>query len=150
MNNEEADTYEELARQANHHQAKLDISTLCLSVLGGKAAEVTTKAISKCLKEKNSECKSESQKMDSTSAAPKPEDSPLHNLYPQYQVPPFMYSMPSMPFLQTPYFGNYQSCYRGRRRQQGFRPRGPVACLFCNSTTRLVKDCEKMKAAKGK
>ena len=29
---DEADTVEELARKANRHQAKLDISSLCLSI----------------------------------------------------------------------------------------------------------------------
>lgn len=147
------DTFEELARQANRHQGKLDVPSLCLSVLGGKAADAITKAISKCLKERSSESKSEPRNVESV-GAPKREDSPLHNLYPQsspYQMS-FMYPMPQ-PFLQPPYFGNSQtgySGYRNRPRQPGFRPRGAAACLFCNSTTHLIKDCQKMKAAKGK
>jgi hypothetical protein len=44
--------YEELARQAIRHQTKVDVTSLCLSVLGGRAADAISKAISKCLKEK--------------------------------------------------------------------------------------------------
>lgn len=47
LDHDDADVYEELARQANRHYSKLDISSLCLSVLGGKAVDTTTKAISK-------------------------------------------------------------------------------------------------------
>lgn len=42
--------FEELVRQANRYQSKLDIASFCLSVLGGKSADVIAKAISKCLK----------------------------------------------------------------------------------------------------
>jgi hypothetical protein len=49
---EDAEVYEELARQAIRHQAKVDVTSLCLSVLGGRAADAISKAISKCLKEK--------------------------------------------------------------------------------------------------
>ena len=53
----DADTYEELARQATRHQGRLDIASLCLSVMGGKVADVITKAISKCIKEKQVDAK---------------------------------------------------------------------------------------------
>lgn len=144
VNHEEADTLEELARQANRHQKQLDISSLCLSVLGGKAEDAITKAISKCLKEKQVESKSEERGVKAVAdAAPKPESSPLHNLY-----PPFMYSMP----FQPPYPGSFSQGYNFRNsrpsfRQFGNRSRG--ACLFCDSQTHQIKDCEKMKAAKG-
>jgi hypothetical protein len=49
---EDAEVYEELARQAIRHQTKVDVTSLCLSVLGGRAADAISKAISKCLKEK--------------------------------------------------------------------------------------------------
>ena len=52
MDHEEADMFEELCRQANRYQTKLQISNLCLSVLGGKAGDAISKAISKCLKRK--------------------------------------------------------------------------------------------------
>jgi len=144
VNHEEADTLEELARQANRHQKQLDISSLCLSVLGGQAADAITKAISKCLKEKQVESKSEERGVKAVAdAVPKPESSPLHNLY-----PPFMYSMP----FQPPYPGSFSQGYNFRNsrpsfRQFGNRPRG--ACLFCDSQTHQIKDCEKMRAAKG-
>lgn len=52
LNHEEADMFEELYRQANRYQSKLQISNLCLSVLDGKVADAISKAISKCLKDK--------------------------------------------------------------------------------------------------
>ncbi|CAG2184878.1 unnamed protein product [Mytilus edulis] len=143
VNHDDADTFEELTRQANRHQLKLDISSLCLSVLGGKVADAITKAVSKCLKEKQPE-------KDTT---PKPEDSPLHNLYPPYQAP-CMYPYNAMPYLQPPYPGGFNNNYRGRPRNSGnfgnsgIRQRG--ACLFCESTSHQIRDCDKMKAAKGK
>ncbi|CAG2194020.1 unnamed protein product [Mytilus edulis] len=100
VNHDDADTFEELTRQANRHQLKLDISSLCLSVLGGKVADAITKAVSKCLKEKQPE-------KDTT---PKPEDSPLHNLYPPYQAP-CMYPYNAMPYLQPPYPGGFNNNY---------------------------------------
>ena len=143
-NHEEAEVFEELARQANRYQTKLDISNLCLQVLGGKAADAISKAITKCLKEKP-ESKPES-KMSNVDEQRRPE-SPLSNLYP-YQ-PPMMY-----PFMSGGYphngqnFGGYGQSYRGGRGSYrgSFRPKGP--CHFCDSNTHLVKDCEKMKAAK--
>ncbi|XP_069140894.1 uncharacterized protein [Argopecten irradians] len=50
-NHEETDIYEELARQASRYQGKLDIASLCLTVLGGQATDVVAKAIGKCLRE---------------------------------------------------------------------------------------------------
>ena len=49
---EDAEVYEELAREAIRHQTKVDVTSLCLSVHGGRAADAISKAISKCLKEK--------------------------------------------------------------------------------------------------
>ncbi|CAG2195340.1 unnamed protein product [Mytilus edulis] len=83
----------------------------------------------------------------------KPEDSPLHNLYPPYQAP-CMYPYNAMPYLQPPYPGGFNNNYRGRPRNSGnfgnsgIRQRG--ACLFCESTSHQIRDCDKMKAAKGK
>lgn len=39
VSHEEADIYEELSRQGTRYQTKLDISSLCLSVLMCKAAD---------------------------------------------------------------------------------------------------------------
>lgn len=127
---EDTEMYEELARQANRHQAKLDISNLCLSVLGGKAADAITKAISRCMKDVKTDQKKEV-------SAPKPEDSPLHNLYGPFQAPGYQYQFPM-------YYPFARGGYRGRQRQ--VRPRGP--CHFCGNESHLMRDCEKMKQAK--
>ena len=65
---EDSEVYEELARQAIRHQTKVDVTSLCLSVLGGRAADAISKAISKCLKEKvesknGDKCSKPEQKM---------------------------------------------------------------------------------------
>ena len=142
---EDAEVYEELARQAIRHQTKVDVTSLCLSVLGGRAADAISKAISKCLKEKV-ESKNGDKCSKPEKNVPKPENSPLHNLY------PFMYPMG----FQTPFASNFPQPqgygYRNlmpRSYTPNFRPRG-AACLFCDSTSHLVRDCDKMKAAKGK
>jgi hypothetical protein len=49
---EDAEVYEEIARQAIKQQTKVDVTSLCLSLLGGRAPDAISKAISKCLKEK--------------------------------------------------------------------------------------------------
>ncbi|VDI38058.1 Hypothetical predicted protein [Mytilus galloprovincialis] len=127
---------DKLARQANRHYSKLDISSLCLSVLGGKAVDTITKAISKCLKEKQSENKNDGNAAQGSDNAPKREESPLSNLYPQFQNP-LMYSMYQPNYLPQgvqPY-GNFTAGgYRNTRpmgARFGFRPRG--ACHFCES-----------------
>ena len=57
QNDEESETFEELARQAQRHQGNINISTLILNVLGGKASDLVEKAMAKCLKEKEAEQK---------------------------------------------------------------------------------------------
>ena len=142
---DDAEVYKELARQAIRHQTKVDVTSLCLSVLGGRAADAISKAISKCLKEKV-ESKNGDKCSKPEKNVPKPENSPLHYLY------PFMYPMG----FQTPFASNFPQPqgygYRNlmpRSYTPNFRPRG-AACLFCDSTSHLVRDCYKMKAAKGK
>lgn len=92
LNHEEADMFEELYRQANRYQSKLQISNLCWSVLGGKVADAISKAISKCLKDKP-ETKAES-KNEYVETQKRPE-SPLNGLYPcqpsLYPMMPGMY-----------------------------------------------------------
>ncbi|XP_063404459.1 uncharacterized protein LOC134687929 [Mytilus trossulus] len=88
VNHDNADTFEELKREANRHQLKLYFSSLCLSVMGGKVADAITKAVSKYLKEKQPEKKT----------TPKPEDSTLHNLYLPYQAT-CMYPYNAMPYF---------------------------------------------------
>ncbi|CAC5368150.1 unnamed protein product [Mytilus coruscus] len=77
LDHDDADVHEELTRQANRHYSKLDISSLCLSVLGGKAVDTITKAISKCLKEKQSDNKNDGKTVQCGDSAPKREESPL-------------------------------------------------------------------------
>ena len=50
---EDAYTYEELLRQASRNQGKINIVTLTLNVLEGKASDLVSKILSKCLKEKD-------------------------------------------------------------------------------------------------
>lgn len=96
VSHEDAETFEDLSRQATRYQAKLNISSLFLSVLGGKAADAISKAVAKSLKE-NNDVGNES-KID---VLGKREGvryevplSPLSNLYP-YQTAGMMY--PSAP-----------------------------------------------------
>lgn len=138
---EDADVYEELAREAIRHKTKVDVTSLCLSVLGGRAADAISKAISKCLKEKV-ESKNDDKFSKPEKNAPKPENSPLHNLYQMGFQPPFAANFPQ------PQGYGYRNP-KPRPYTPNYRPRG-AACLFCDSTSHLVKDCEKMKAAKGK
>lgn len=42
--------YEELSRQANLNQEKIDIQSFCLNVLGGNASDIVGKALSKAIK----------------------------------------------------------------------------------------------------
>jgi hypothetical protein len=89
---EEAEIYEELSRQATRYQLKLDNSSLCLSVLGGKAADAISQAIAKCLKEKpefKSESKRQVGKENESEFRRDMSVSPLNNLYP-YQAPSMM------------------------------------------------------------
>ena len=46
----DAELFEELARQAKVQQGQLDLAHFCLTTLSGKAGDVITKALSKCLK----------------------------------------------------------------------------------------------------
>ena len=94
LDHEEADMFEKLCRQANRYQTKLQISNLCLSVLGGKAADAISKAISKCLKDKYEA--NNGSKNENLGVQKRP-DSPLDNLYPyqtsmKYPMIPGMYS----------------------------------------------------------
>lgn len=55
LGHEDAETFEELARQATRNQGRINIMSLALTVLGGKASDIITKALSKCMKEKDQE-----------------------------------------------------------------------------------------------
>lgn len=49
---EDADIFEELYRQASRNQGKINLVTLVLSVMGGKASDVVGKALVKSRKER--------------------------------------------------------------------------------------------------
>lgn len=115
--------------------------------------------MAKCLKEKNDvgneskrDVKKEGGSMFKRDEVPL---SPLSNVYP-YQTAGMMYSSAPGFFPGFPQFGgsggyNYYQGYRSGRTgtfRQGARK--SRACLFYESTGHLVKDCEKMKMAKGK
>ena len=142
----EADLFEELARQANRHQEKINLSNLCLSVMGGKAADAISKAMVKCLKEGQDSKETTPPKSSKT----REQTSPMNNLYPQ-MFPAPQYGMMNLhghmqpPFQgHVPGFYNYQRGFGGYRGRGQFRPRGN--CHACNSPSHQVKDCEKLKA----
>ena len=155
QNHEEAETFEELARQAKFYQGKVNMADLCLTALGGKAADTVTKALTKCLKQKQEE-KPALSNTTSTPDAPTmipPMISPLANVYPPFPNYNYQGYPGSQPF-GFPWYAQ-QGQFGQRRRGVGnismarpWRPRG--ACLFCESMDHQVRDCEKMKLAKGK
>ena len=152
QNDEESETFEELARQAQRNQGTINISTLILNVLGGKASDLVGKAMAKCLKEKEAEQKIASNKANHNEKVET--SSPLANAYPPAPYMP-SYMMPQMPngWQHSGMFpfgtGMYpQGPRRFTPRTSQWRPRGN--CYFCNSSEHSVKDCEKMKNAKGK
>lgn len=159
VSHEDAETFEELSRQATRYQAKLDISSLYLSVLGGKAADAVSKAVAKCFKEKNDvgneskrDVKKERGSMFKRDEVPL---SQLSNLYP-YQTAGMMYSsapgfLPGFPLFWGSggyyYYQGYRSGRTGALRQGA---KSSSACSFCESTGHLVKYCEKIKLSKRK
>ena len=52
LDHADADLYQELARQANQNQGDFKVPNFILNVLGGKASDLISKALSKSLKEK--------------------------------------------------------------------------------------------------
>lgn len=139
---EDADIFEELYRQASRNQGKINLVTLVLSVMGGKASDVVGKALVKSRKEQ-----------EETKESPKVEkspSSPLHSLYPSFPSMPLM--MPYQPqgynygYMPNPVYQGYRPRQRGRFNQGGSKPIGP--CLFCESMGHLIKDCLKFKAMK--
>lgn len=72
----EASMYEELSRQANLNQEKIDIQSFCLNVLGGNASDIVGKALSKAIKIKPEMKSTEMEKINFENQA----HSPLLNL----------------------------------------------------------------------
>lgn len=141
-NSSEATVYEELYRQANYNKDKIDLPSFTLSVLGGKASDLVTKALSKCIKDKPA---SDAKKSD-----PVEPQSPLMHLYPQYGI---MHPQIPVPATSTSYgywpsygYNHGPRRYRGQYRGSSLGNRG--TCLFCDMPGHLVRDCQKMKAAK--
>ena len=141
------DLFEELYRQCGRMQGKINMANLCLTVLGGKGANMVTKAINKCLKEGGSTESKNEKSLEKGEATQPKQESVLSNLYPpmpMYPYPPYGY----------PYMSQFGGGYRPYR-PRGQRPyqrqnAGRGACLFCESTTHYVKDCDLMKQAKTK
>ncbi|KAK3107263.1 hypothetical protein FSP39_010584 [Pinctada imbricata] len=96
----EMDTYGELVRQAHKHQHAVNIASLALGVVGGKAVDVVVKVLNKCVKEKQVESKlnSNSQETEAKKNENLNYNSPMFNAYPNYPMPP-------MPMWQTPGYG---------------------------------------------
>ena len=151
LDDDDMDMYEELYRQCSRMQGKINMGNLCLTVLGGKGADTVTKAINKCLKEVGtgtSEGKLEknSSKEDNQTSR---QESILANLYPPLPMYPMGFPHPYS------YMSHYGGGYRSFRPQGQVRPFkrqniGKGTCLFCESTSHYVKDCELMKQAKKK
>ncbi|XP_062583975.1 uncharacterized protein LOC134245733 [Saccostrea cucullata] len=138
---DDVDIYEELYRQASRNQGKINLVTLVLSVMGGKASDVVGKALVKSKKEQEETKESDKEKKSSS--------SPLHNLYSSF--PPMPLMMPYQPqgynygYMFNPSYQGYRP-NRGRLNQGGSKPIGP--CLYCESMGHLIKDCMKFKAMK--
>lgn len=81
LGHEDAETFEELARQATRNQGRINIMSLALTVLGGKASDIITKALSKCMKEKDQE------KEEAPQNKRHEWQSPLSSLYQPNQIP---------------------------------------------------------------
>lgn len=123
-------------------KGKINLVTLVLSVMGGKASDVVGKTLVKSRKEQ-----------EETKESPKVEkspSSPLHSLYQSFPSMPLMmpyqhqgYNYGHMP---NPVYQGYRPRQRGRFTQGGSKPIGP--CLFCESMGHLIKDCLKFKAMK--
>ncbi|XP_069115338.1 uncharacterized protein [Argopecten irradians] len=166
-NHNEVELFEEFFRQAYCHRQKLNIPSLCLNVLGGKSADIITRAISRCMREK--EEKSDDLKKESKGKECSDQTglSPLSNLYPptvpfahmpmgNIQFPtqstfpfftPGFQNMPANSTFRGGYnSGGYSRPYRGEARN--WRPKG--TCLFCDATGHHVRDCDKMKLARKK
>lgn len=89
----EASMYEELSRQANLNQEKIDIQSFCLNVLGGNASDIVGKALSKAIKIKPEMKSTEMEKINFENQA----HSLLLNLYGQpnyigYMQPQFNFA----------------------------------------------------------
>ncbi|XP_062574215.1 uncharacterized protein LOC134236043 [Saccostrea cucullata] len=137
---DEASVFDELSRQANLNQDKIDVPNFCLSVLGGKASDIVGKALSKAIKSKPETKPSETEK------TPTQTQSPLLNLYGQ---PNYMgYIPPHCNFVPGSHGVGSQYGYRRYQRAPYRQPR--TGCLFCGANDHYVRDCTKMKAARGK
>ena len=127
----------------------------CLTTLSGKAGDVITKALSKCLKKQKTDKSINNPVSETDTRVPV---SHLANLYPPLLSTGYQYPshIPSAPYGfqypgQYPGMPMYQSRpYAMGRRAAWKQWRARGACLFCESTEHQVKDCQKMKLAKSK
>lgn len=138
----EASMYEELSRQANLNQEKIDIQSFCLNVLGGNASDIVGKALSKAIKIKPEMKSTEVKKINIENQA----QSPLLNLYGQ---PNYMgYMQPQFNFAPNTHQMGVPYGYR-RYQRPSYRQSRSAGCLFCGASDHYVRGCTKMKAARG-
>ena len=149
----DAKLYEKLARQKNVQQGQLDLVHFHLKTLSGKAGDVITKALSKCLKKQKrlmGKSKIQCQRLTLEFQCPTLPLPSTGYQYPIYIFPAsygFQYpgKYPDMLMYQLPKLPWPYAMGRGAAWGQW---RARVACLFCASTKHQVKDCQKMKLAK--
>ncbi|XP_061169412.1 uncharacterized protein LOC133178716 [Saccostrea echinata] len=146
-NYEEAAVFEELSRQANCNKDKLDIPSFCMTVLGGKATDVVSKALAKALKVKSESGEGGCQEKVSETQ----HQSPLMNLspHPHHAYWGFgqgNFAPPMYPYGGVAGYSGYRKYQRGSGRGQSSKGN----CLFCGASGHYVRDCLKMKAARGK
>lgn len=163
VDHEDSDIFEELLREASRNQGKINIVTLSLNVLGGKASDLISKALSKCLKDSEQKSQDSDLKQHNETQMRTGMVSPLANIYgqmPQQMMtgynPMMMMPQQFMPYnfgmgpTPRPRYYNYNSRQNSARynshASNGPRQIGP--CLFCDATGHLIKDCAKLKAVK--
>lgn len=145
MGDESAPVFSELYRQARYNQGNVDLPNFILTVLGGGACDVVSKALAKYVKKQHKSPKLEKRAGES----PEKSVSPLTNLYPGSQAMQFM---PFFPGFPNQYYQPRGRGYRGSYSRGGYRGGKPslaAQCWFCQGN-HYIRDCDKMKAARDK
>ena len=137
-----AAVYQELARQAKFNQGSVDLASFVLSVSGGGACDVVSKALSKCLKNEKATTKVEPLGVNAAGFGQRAA-SPLAGLYdgppPNFFPwnPPYQYS-----------YGQGTSSWRGFRGNRGTRASGSSAGsrgtgMGCDLRDHFIRNCDK-------